>query len=75
MPDDLGGLGALLNDLTQRAERQPANRNRPIVLYQVNYETVTFSEDTATATARATPMQWTDAGSTTLLWGQGEWRS
>ena len=73
MPDDIGGLGALLNDLTTRAEREPASRNRPITLYLVNYENVTMSEDTASVTARSA-LSWTSVGSTVNLWAQGEWK-
>ena len=74
MPNDLDGLGALINDLTTRQEQLAPSRNRPITIYSVAYETITMSEDTASATARGT-LTWTSSGSTTNLWGQGVWRS
>ena len=75
MPENIESLGAVIQDLTTRQERLPASRNRPITLYQVNYEILNFNVDTESLTARSTPMFWTATGSTTALWGQGEFRS
>lgn len=69
-------LAQLLQDVTTRAEVEPASRNRPINLYATNYETLLPTEDTASLTVSSSSnWAWTAAGSTVSLWGHAEWRS